>query len=401
MKLAKRVQLPASPILDTACALSKSLYNLANWYVRQDLFRLENRLFYTDLYAMLRHHPSYVALQAMAGAHAPQQVLRQVDNAWKAFFNAMASWKQGASRFRGRPKPPGYKRKGTGNVVSFTKQQVRVRDGHVRLPEKLMKQGMPAIPTTLADDDIIGVRIVPCGDRYNFEILHEVAERDLGLNKDTMFGIDIGLENIATTTGGFTAKGGALKSVNQYYNKQLAKFKSIAKRVNGRDMTARIARMTRMRNNRILDVLHKVSRALVEDCVAKNVGTVFIGYNPGWKDGINLGSRTNQNFVQVPLLRLVEMIEYKAALVGIDVRRITEEYTSQTCSRCGLRRKANRIHRGLYQCKRCGLLVHADVNAAWNIMQKGIRERQPVVEATANVADRGGLDPPARITAGL
>ena len=399
MRLSKRVQLAASPLLHGACALSRALYNIANWYVRQDLFHLENRLFYTDLYAMLRHHPCYVALQAMAGAHVPQQVLRQVDNAWNAFFKAMIAWKQDPSGFRGCPKPPGYKRKGTGNVVSFTKQQVRVRDGHVRLPEKFMKQGMPAIPTTFADDEVIGVRIVPCGDRYTYEILHEVAEQDLGLNKDNMLGVDIGLENIATTSGGFTAKGGALKSVNQYYNKQVAKAKSIAKSVNGRDTTKRIARMTRVRNNTVHDLLHKVSRALVDDCISRNVGTVFIGHNPGWKDSISLGSRTNQNFVQVPLLRLVEMVEYKAALVGIDVLRITEEFTSQACSRCGLRRKANRVHRGLYKCKRCGLLVNADVNAARNILQKGIRERQPVVEATAKVADRGGLNPPARITA--
>ena len=126
---------------------------------------------------------------------------------------------------------------------------------------------------------------------------------------------------------------------------------------------------------------------------------MFVGYNAGWKDGINIGRRNNQNFVQVPLLKLVEMIEYKAALVGIDVSRVIEEYTSQTCSRCGLRRKANRVHRGLYRCSRCGLVINADVNAARNIVKKGIRERQPAVEAAVNVADRGGLGPPVGITA--
>ena len=98
--------------------------------------------------------------------------------------------------------------------------------------------------------------------------------------------------------------------------------------------------------------------------------------------------------MQVPLSRLVEMIEYKAMLVGIDVHRVTEEYTSQTCSRCGLRRKANRVHRGLYKCKRCGLILNADVNAARNILNKGFHEHRPVLEATGKVVDRGGLDPP-------
>ena len=98
--------------------------------------------------------------------------------------------------------------------------------------------------------------------------------------------------------------------------------------------------------------------------------------------------------MQVPSLKLVQMIEYKAKLEGIDVHRITEEFTSQTCSRCGLRRKANRVHRGLYKCKRCGLVINADVNAARNIKQKGLREQQPVVEAAGTVVDSGGMNPP-------
>ena len=124
------------------------------------------------------------------------------------------------------------------------------------------------------------------------------------------------------------------------------------------------------------------------------IGTLFIGYNSGWKKYINLGKRTNQNFVQVPFLKLIRMIKYKAELEGIDVHRITEEYTSQTCSHCGLRRKANRVHRGLYKCKRCGLVINADINAARNMKEKGLREQQPVVEAAGKVVDIGGMNPP-------
>ena len=143
----------------------------------------------------------------MAGAHAPQQVLRQVAKAWKGFFAAVKEWKQHPGRFRGKPKPPGYKRRGEGNVVQFTNQQVRMRAGAVRLPEKLMKRGIPAIPTTLSDGDVAGVRLVPHGDRYHYEILHEVEPANLGLDKDNSIGIDIGLNNLVTTSGGHTAKG--------------------------------------------------------------------------------------------------------------------------------------------------------------------------------------------------
>ena len=89
MRLAKRVQLKTTKLLEDLCLKSWNLYNVANWYVRQDLFNLGNVLFYSDLHAMLRNHQNYVELQALAGSHAPQQVLRQVEKAWKAFFSAM------------------------------------------------------------------------------------------------------------------------------------------------------------------------------------------------------------------------------------------------------------------------------------------------------------------------
>jgi putative transposase len=254
------------------------------------------------------------------------------------------------------------------------------------------------LPTTIAASDLVGVRVVPHGDRYMVELLHEVTPRDAGLDRGRSIGVDIGLVNTATTSDGLIVKGGAIKSANQFYNKELAKRRAIAKIVNGKDETRRMKKLARVRDNKVHDYIHKASRRVVEHCINDDIGTIYIGYNAGWKDSINLGRRTNQAFVQVPFLQLVEQIEYKAALVGIMVRRVAEAFTSQTCSRCGMRRKANRVHRGLYKCNRCGLVINADVNAARNIKKKGIRERSLVVGAASGVADRGGLDPPAGIT---
>lgn len=47
-----------------------------------------------------------------------------------------------------------------------------------------------------------------------------------------------------------------------------------------------------------------------------------------------------------------------------------ESYTSQTCSRCGTVDKTNRVYRGLYVCKECGVVINADVNGALNILKK-------------------------------
>ncbi|MHA1745847.1 MAG: RNA-guided endonuclease InsQ/TnpB family protein [Promethearchaeota archaeon] len=182
-------------------------------------------------------------------------------------------------------------------------------------------------------------------------------------------------------------KGGVVKSVNQYYNKQLARYKSVAKRCNDTNTTTRIQRLHRKRNNKIRDFFHKTSRMVITHCIAQNIGTIVIGYNAGWKQKINIGRRNNQNFVSVPFLALVSQIEYKAEMVGIQVIRTTEEYTSQTCSGCGVIKKSNRKYRGLYVCSDCDSVINADVNASKNILHKGVPQ-------SIRIGDRGCLNHP-------
>jgi transposase len=52
---------------------------------------------------------------------------------------------------------------------------------------------------------------------------------------------------------------------------------------------------------------------------------------PSWvgKQEAHLGSRNNQNFVSVPHVRFIEMLTYKAALVGIQDLVTEESYTGQ------------------------------------------------------------------------
>jgi putative transposase len=64
------------------------------------------------------------------------------------------------------------------------------------------------------------------------------------------------------------------------------------------------------------------------------------------------------------------MLEYKANRVGITVIRISEAYTSQRCSVCGVIAKKSRSSRGLYRCKTCGVRLNADFNAACNIAHR-------------------------------
>lgn len=101
----------------------------------------------------------------------------------------------------------------------------------------------------------------------------------------------------------------------------------------------------------------------------------MIGNNKGWKQDTSLGKIGNQNFVQIPFMKLISMLEYKCRLEGINFYIVTEEYTSK-CSFLDLEviGKHNvylgkRVHRGLFKSGG-GRLINADVNGSLNILRK-------------------------------
>lgn len=122
---------------------------------------------------------------------------------------------------------------------------------------------------------------------------------------------------------------------------------------------------------------------IVELCQKYKVGTIIIGKNDGWKQEMNLGKKTNQNFQYVPFYRLMEKIKYKAALAGVRVVFTEEAYTSKASF---LDRDAlpaygavepefsgRRVKRGLY--KSSTKPIHADVNGSLNIGRKVIGDK--------------------------
>ena len=390
MQLVRQVQFKSSKLLEEITFLSKNLYNVAIYTVRQQFFKDHHWIRYNELYTMLKSHDAYQTLHTMCGSHPPQQVLKQVDQNFKSFFNSIKNWKENPAKYQGRPKLPHYKRKNGRNLVYFTSLQCRLKNGFVLLTKKMQKLGFPKIKTDLKW--VKGVRIIPFGDRFNVELIYNYTPHDLHLNDINALGIDLGLNNIVTTSDNMEhtpliIKGGVLKSINQFYNKQLSKFKSMAKKCNKIELTNRIKKLHRKRNNKVKDFFHKTSRKVVNHCISHNIGLIIIGYNEGWKQEINIGKKNNQNFVLIPFLKLVQQIEYKSKMVGIKVIRTSEEYTSQRCSCCGVVRKSNRKYRGLYVCKNCGMVLNADVNAAINILEKEVPKSEWI-------GDRGCLNHP-------
>ena len=73
--------------------------------------------------------------------------------------------------------------------------------------------------------------------------------------------------------------------------------------------------------------------------------------------------------------QLRQFIAYKAQAAGVPVEMVDPKHTSQRCTECGHVERANRCSQSEFCCRRCGLKVHVDVNAARNIRARALCQR--------------------------
>jgi putative transposase len=119
----------------------------------------------------------------------------------------------------------------------------------------------------------------------------------------------------------------------------------------------------------------KLATYIVNYCVKNNINTIVVGKNKQWKNEINIGSKNNQKFVELPHAKLIDKIAYKGVFVGIDVKVNEESYASK-CDALALEKVkkhetylGKRKKRGLFQSS-VGKLINADVNGSINIGRK-------------------------------
>ncbi|RJS71441.1 transposase [Methanophagales archaeon] len=351
------------------CHLSKNIYNEANYVIRQEFFKTKRWIRYNELYKLLKRSENYRKLPAQTA----QQILKIVDRNWKSFFNAMNAWKEHPEKFNEMPRPPKYKKKNGIFMLIFTNQQVKIKEEQLIFPKVV---GLRL--HTRIKEGIKEVRIIPKGVGYVVEIVYEkevdVVERD----KSRIAGIDLGVRNLVTIANNIgeepiVVKGGVVKSINQFFNKEMARLQHIYAK-QGIKKSKRMERLSVKRERKLRDFFHKASKFVAEWCASHNIGRLVIGYNKEWKQGVNLGKKNNQNFVQIPFLMLIQQIKYKAEERGIEVLLVEEDHTSKCSFLDGEpmehREYIGKRERGLFRSGK--RIINADVNAAYNIIRKAI-----------------------------
>ena len=395
VKRVVRIQLPAKKLFEDLTVLAKNLFKSATYLVRQTFFKTGKILRYYSLWNIMKEKEEYLKLKTLAGAQTSQQLLLMINSAWKAYAATIKDWFINPNKYFTRPRIPGYQPKNGKFIVIWSSQQVRIKDGTVRVTERLMKLGFPAVPIdnlVITETNYAIVRLKPFYDKYMLELVYEKKIPTIKvIDEQKILGLDLGVNNLVATSDGLLIKGGIVKSINQFFNKRKAKIQAQISRQELKN-SKRKQQLMRWRYNQLHDLLHKASRAIIRHCIMNHITTLVIGRNKNWKQNIRISRRNNQKFSSVPFHKLIQMIQYKAEEQGIKVFLISEEYTSQTCSSCASRSRSNRKHRGLFVCKKCFLVINADVNAARNIAKKAFPE-------FVRIGDSGCVAQPTKLIA--
>ena len=395
--------------LRTMCRLSKNIYNQSIYNIRQHYFAEGTYLRYEANYPFMKNEETYKVL----GASVAQQTMKCADNAFKSFFGLLKLAKSGKYA-SWQIKMPNYLKKDSMYKICLV--QAQTSDGMLLVPMsyQMKKNNYDSIrikiPPYLHDKKIRQIHIIPKHNGKYFEAVYmfDDAEQETPiLDSEKALSIDLGVSNLATcvTNEGesFIIDGKKLKSINQWYNKELARLSSIKDKQKIKSYTNRQYAITNKRNNRVSNYMYNAAKLIIDYCIKHKIGNIVVGYNDGFQDRSNLGRVNNQNFVQIPLGKLKSRLEYLSKLNGINLVLQEESYTSRASffdkddipswnpqNPVSAEFSGTRIRRGLYKTK-SGALVNADVNGALNILRKS-----NVVSLTA-LYTRGEVNTPLRI----
>ena len=360
---------------DKLCFLSKNLYNSTLYTIRQHYFNTKRYLTYPEVNKQFAfdNQPDYRALPAKVALWTQ----KLVDQNFKSFFALLKT-----ENLNWRPKLPKYLHKTKWRQMVFYYNQALSfkQKGFVKLSWTFIK--------LKTNKDISFARIVPNKWKYTIELWYKVPLREIITPQWKYAWIDLWVNNLVTLVSNcfnpLIINWRPLKSINQYYNKATSELR--------RTSYSR-KKLWNRRKNKINDYLHKTSRYLVNHLVSNKIDTLVIGYNKEWKQETKLWKVNNQNFVNIPFQKLIDMLSYKCRLVWIKVEMQEESYTSK-CSFLDNESVEHhekylwkRLNRWLYQSSKWKL-INADVDWALNILRKHVAFRGEVLTFSNKVEVR-------------
>ena len=374
--------------LDDLTFKAKNLYNHGLYLYRQSYFEHKKNpdvptLTWVDIDKSLRKQGD-VDMRALPSKVA-NAVLKNLGESISSFWKLVRLKNSG--KLTQKPRLPHYLHKTDGRyAVSFNYQTFgnkRGANGELFLCPKGIN--LP-IPTKVANPK--QVRIVPNHNNFIIEVIYD-AEEHSPKSTSKYAGIDLGVDNFATITFStqnkpLIIKGLELKSVNQGYNRLIAKAQELLPATQKTSQS--IHRLWSRRSWILRTKIHQMTAFLATLFDEMQIEKVFIGKNNNWKQNLPFGKKVKQRFAYLPYETFIKQLQYKCKLRRVTVITQEESYTSKASfldnddipvygEAENPKFSGRRIKRGLYHAGN-GRLINADVNGSYNILRKGLMNNQ-------------------------
>jgi len=408
----KHIDKESYEILVSLSRLCKNMYNVGVYNVRQKFINEGKYTNYFSNYHDCKENENYKLLVQIG-----QNIIRCVDFSFRSFFQLIKKKKEGIDL--GKMKLPGYLDKDSYYPIIWQTQMFKIEDNKIRLSMtsefknkfNIRKRFLYFdLPKHIDKNSIKEIKIVP-HQKVKYFTIHITYKKEKikneNLNSNEFLSIDFGVSNLASCINSkgtsFILDGKKLKSINQGYNKEIARLKSILDKQepNSKRYSNKMYKITEKRNNKVNEYLNLVTNILVKHCIDNEIGNIIIGDFKDIQKNSNMGKVNNQNFVQIPFSKLSNKIRNKCSLNSINIEYQEESYTSR-CSFIDNEEikkhsvyKGKRIKRGLFKTEN-GILVNSDINGACNIMKKFL-SKQNFEDSIFKELSRGLVNSPIRI----
>jgi putative transposase len=249
----------------------------------------------------------------------------------------------------------------------------KIRDGTLLLPLR-PRESMRILLTAHVQETIKGceVRSVTITrDRLTLAIARDVTDVKVG----GFIGVDRNLDNVTLVAvdGSVTAHDlSEATRIKATYRQVRSRFRRNDHRIR-RTVTEKYGLKQR---EKVKQILHHASKAIVQQAQQNQRGIVMeklTGLRKLYRRGNGQGRGYRARMNSWSYAELQRQVEYKARWEGLPVIYVNPAGTSRKCSRCGSRMARIPEENRISTCQGCGLTVDRDVNAARNILARGLR----------------------------
>lgn len=386
-------------LLNEMTYLSKNVYNSALYEAKNYFNSTNSYLDYQKCWSIIKSTEDYQKIPSQVG----QQTLKIVDRNVKSFFSLLKRKNNG--EYNRNIAFPSFLKKNS-YILIYTKQYIRVKDNKIYLclskylTNKYKTKLIINLPDYIEDNEIKEIRIIPRDKWFDLYIIYETDISNEKSN-DEYLSIDLGINNLMTcidtkNSRAFIIDGKHFKWKNQFFNNILESEKLKLKKINNKYNSHKTNRLYKKRDDYLNSQFHLISKRVIDYCNSEKIYNVIIGYNKLWEGNSNI----SKNFIQLPFGKLINYIEYKCKINGINFKTIEESYTSK-CDALALEPiqkqevySGKRIKRGLFKSAN-NKIINSDVNGSLNILRKA--DNRKGESFIKKITENGSVIVPIRI----